>query len=106
MVNENIVDFQAMQNAATAIEQTSQHLGQIDKSMVQAIGVLEVHWTGEASTKFNLVMHDWRESFNDIITQLGNLHLALVGNRNLNMTNEQNNTPMINRIQGVLHGGR
>ena len=104
MANENIVDFQAMQNAATAIEQTSQHLGLIDKSMLQAIGVLEVHWTGEASTQFNNVMNDWRGSFNDIITQLGNLHFALVGNRNLNMTNEQNNTPMINKIQGALYG--
>lgn len=104
MVSENIVDFQAMQNAAVAIEQTNTQLGQIDKSMMQALGVLEVHSTGEASTQLNIVMTDWRGSFNDIITQLGNLHFALVGNRNLNMTNEQNNTPMINRIQSSLYG--
>jgi len=106
MGKENIVDFVAMQNAAVQIDLTHDQLLGIDKSMMQALEVLEVNWTGDASYQFNTVMTDWRASYNDICTKLGDLHFALVGNRDLNVKNEQANTPMINTVRGQLNGGR
>jgi WXG100 family type VII secretion target len=105
MPNENIVDFVAMGNAASAIDLTHAQLQQIDKDMIKAVEALEVNWTGAASFQFSSVMTDWQGSFNDICNKLGDLHFALVGNRDLNVKNEANNTPMINHVRTQLHTG-
>jgi WXG100 family type VII secretion target len=103
MANENIVDFDAMKRGAVAIDLTNEQLKKIDQGMMSAIEVLERNWTGAASYQFNSVMQDWRVSYNDIIAQLQNIHLHLVGTTDMSLKNEHANTPMIDSVRSQLH---
>ena len=102
MANINAIDYDAMRRAITEIEHTEISLNGVNSTMRQHTDALATAYTGGSGTKYNILMQSWSEKFNDIIRQLDRIKGSLKDNLNDNMKNEENNSPMINRIQNIL----
>ena len=104
MATQNVVDFQAMQNASAAVDDTIVSLQGIRKNMLTALDQLDNSWSGAAKNKFYNVLTQWNVSFNDITQRLESIYEALTGNKDKNWQNEQDNSPKIDGIELALLG--
>jgi WXG100 family type VII secretion target len=98
----NKIDYEAMHRAITEIEHTEKSLNNVNSTMLDHTNDLAKAYTGESGTRYHNLMESWNGKFNDIIRQLERIRVSLHDNLRANMKNEENNSPLINRIQTLL----
>jgi|SRR5215212_4929154 len=99
---QNTFDFDAMRRAIGVVEGTVGNLNRINGNMSEHAAELARGYKGEAANKYHRVMAEWGTIFNDIVRQLGTIEDSLKRNLKNNVTNEDENSPLVNSIQTAL----
>ena len=75
------VDMDAMQRGATVMLETSDQITQIGNSVDQTVSAIASSFTGQTATTFLGALQTWREQYQQIASQLVNMHDLLAGNQ-------------------------
>jgi WXG100 family type VII secretion target len=99
---QNTFDFDAMRRAIGVVEGTVGNLNRINGNMSEHAAELARSYTGVAANKYHTVMAEWGTIFSDIVVQLGTIEDSLKRNLRSNVTNEDENSPLVSSIQAAL----
>lgn len=105
MGGQSAVDRNAMQQAATRIEDSANIVKGLQSQLEGHKSSLMSGWAGNAAVSFDRVFNEFQTEMNKVRTALDGMHQKLTHTKITYESTEQEQTEAVNKINQLLNGG-
>ncbi len=101
---DNTYDYQAMANAATAMDTAETSIAGIINTVDSTVGALTSSWTGQAHQIFSGALQTWLEQMGSIRNDLNTMWTVLTQNNASFQAGEEEHIQASTQLQNALAG--